>query len=467
MKYLRLITFLSALMALAACVSTDYKVKAEDMQTKGLLIGTLVKKDSSFKESNSQLSVYGIANAKINGQVHENAVRGGKIMLQLPPGDYQLEGISNTSSSTGSIGMGVTLTTLSSVDHPIKARFSIKQGQVTNLGAIVVAYEDDGRMLKAFFVDDSREAQEALSSEHPKIYQSLSNSQFALADEKYLSDAELTDLRKQMVLALPDSQLVADYAHTNLGTIGKLVKNRKGEVVSVEIIETGTLKNIWNCAVLNHRFGCVVDAKKGRLVITEGKDIVERTIKPEDIIVKIYLVGKNTVGLVTEKMHILTSIDNAKSWHTYTDSAWTKPLKPNAFLPPRYLRSYEIGLSLGRDRYYLYSQKEDKTLLYWNYGSTKATRIFFPGQESKFSGLIETAKGLYTDPALTLFGDGTLYFSPHDSTQWRASSIPSGACRELKVLDYDQDKIAALCSAIMISSDSAQSWRQGTASDIR
>lgn len=467
MKPIKLITVLSILVLVAACVSNDYKVDPAAMQTKGLLIGTLVKRDSSFQETEIPLSIYGVANAKINGQLHKNAVRGGKIMVQLPPGDYQLESISKSSESTGSLGLGVELTTYSRVAHPIKAAFSIKQGQVTNLGAIVVAYEDEGRVLKSQFVDNSKDARTLLKRQYPKLYQSLSRERFALADEHYLSDAELFDLRKQMVLALPKSRLGGAYATADLGTIAKLGRNRKGELLGVDIIETGTLNNIWNCATFNHRFACVIDAEQGRLLIQEGRELVERTINPLASIVRLFLADQSTVVLVTEKMHILTSTNNAKSWHTYSDFVWDKPLKPNTFLPPAYLRSYDLRFNLGRKGYYLYPRRGDKALFYWSYGSTQPTKIPFPEKEDELQGLVETAKGLYTKPALTLLANGTAHFLANGSNQWREISIPSGSCSDLKVLDYERDKIAARCSVIMISSDSAKTWRQGSVSDLK
>src|SRR6185437_7652154 len=117
---------------------------------------------------------------------------------ELPPGQYTLDSFTRPSGGySGGFG-GVTVTTTEYTSWPVQRTFTIRAGEVTNLGEIVVVPHAVGSQSGEFnyvFVDNSADAAALFRARFPLLATSMHPEAMQLAPGNYLSADQLKRLR--------------------------------------------------------------------------------------------------------------------------------------------------------------------------------------------------------------------------------------------------------------------------------
>ena len=407
-------------LSLISCVRTIVEVTPESMKGKGLLVGHVSV--SSFgwgKDIN-----YG--SARISGEGYSRAIKDGYVAIPLLPGNYEFESVSNR--------VGNIINTL-----PIKGSFTIKAGEVTNLGEVFLLFDSVGSMkYRMLYLDNNDDMQAFLRSDYKEVYKTLHKKKLNKADVKYITKDKLSLVRKVALSQEPRYKSNRLYVTGALGSIGKKVF-KGSKVTDVKWVETDTLSNINECGISKISLVCLVPHKtKGDRVFYAKARIQNFYKKPKGFKNGFFAnVNNQDIYWVNDDMSFFRSTDRAKSWvgnnefrisNLGASSVYTKP-----------------GIFLSRKGLYFYSNKKDSTIVYSEYGSGKYKKIKPPVSGEKVRGLIETTKGLYSASERTTFSNGSLYYKAQGSDDWVKRELPDSSCGYVQLSDYDKDKVKVRC----------------------
>ena len=433
---------------LSGCISSSPVIDSDSIKNDGLLLGQVTS-------TSIGRNLY-FGDVKINGKTFKHAISGAYIRVPLKPGRHILEEISNVSSrTTGSL---VTTTT---TRYRINAKFTIKAGEVTNLGKVVLYFPDrTGKKYKTILVNNVEDMQAFLRTEHPSAYNALRNKKFRKADTTYARKKQIETLRTVMLARNVRSASQGQYLAGDLGALARVVRNKEGKIIQINFIETGTYQSIGPCFNGNGRFACVVPHPiKGKLLHVSGKKgLYARKLPTSDKNINLILVGKNDIVLVNDRMEVYTSMNSGKSWSAYTSSRLKDPLA--------YTSRPEF--SFGRQGYYIYSKGQDATIQYRQYGARSYEVIEPPKRGDYLNGLTETDKGLYAGPEFTMISDAQMFFRASGQNKWVKYEIPTSSCGRFEIIDRAKDRIAAKCSnKYLVTDDHGKTWRQSLRSELR
>lgn len=435
---------------LSGCIASAPIIDSDSVKNDGLLVGQITS------TSIGRIMFYG--DVKISGETFRKAITGAYIRLPLKPGTYEFEQISNVYSSTSG-----NLKTTTTTRYPVSAKFTIKAGEVTNLGKVVLYFPDPtGKKYKTILVDNVEDMQAFLRTEHPSAYNALRTKKFRKADTTYAGKKQIETLRTVMLARNVRSASQSQYRYLtgDLGSLAKVTWNKQRKITKINFIETGTYENIGPCANENGRFGCMVahPIEGRRLYVAGDKDLHARKLPTSEKNFQIKLIGKNDIVLVTNRMDIYTSMDNGKSWNAYTSSRLKDPLEYTA--RPQF--------SFGRQGYYIYSKGQDATILYRKHGARSYEVIEPPKRGDYLNGLTETDKGLYAGPEFTMISNAQMFFRASGQNKWVKYEIPTSSCGRFEIIDRAKDRIAAKCSnKYLVTDDHGKTWRQSLRSELR
>lgn len=434
----------SILLILNGCVATAPEINADAVKDEGLLIAHLGTRTTSP----------GRTNVVISGEEYEFAITDRYLRLPLKPGTYQFEKIIEKSSYRSG-----NVTTHNTWTLPVKFKFTIQAGRVTNVGEIIFHFPSaKSKKYLSLFIDNTDEMKEFIKKSHPDVYATLRSKKFISANVKYLNKKQIKAIRTLMLSTARISS--AGYVAGKLGSFAKVMRDNKGKPKDLKFYNTGTFKQIGPCTKNKNSHICVVPhAKKGKILFNATKNKVDKNKLPTNkTITLIQLVGDKEIVIATDQMEIYTSSNSGKNWVSHLQSKTEKALA----------MKYQPRILMDPKGYYIYSRGEDAKILYRRYNSKISYKIITPPEDEDISSIYSTDKGLYTDPEYTLFGDGAIYFQAKGKKEWQEQIIPSSGCSSLKVLNRKSDKIAAYCSSVYwVTENQGTSWRKAKKNEVR
>lgn len=434
----------SILLILNGCIATAPEINADAVKNEGLLVAHLGSRSTNP----------GRTNVVINGEEYEFAIRDRYLRLPLKPGTYQFEKIVEKSSyRSGNITTNNTLTL------PVKFKFTIQAGRVTNVGEMVFHFPSaNSKKYISLYIDNTDEMKEFIKKSHPDVYATLRSKKFIKANVKYLNKKQIKAIRTLMLRTARISP--AGYVEGNLGSFAKVIRDNKGKPKNIKFYNTGTFKKIGPCAKNKSRHICVVPhAKKGQILFNATRNKVDTNKLPTNkAIALIQFVGDKDIIIATNQMEVYTSTNKGKNWTSHLQSKSEKPLK----------QKHHPRILFDSKGYYVYSRGEDAEILYRKYSSKATYKIIKPPEDEDLNIIYSTDKGLYTDPEYTVFGDGAIYFQAKGQKEWQERIIPSSSCYNLKVLNRKSDKVAAKCSSTYwITENQGKSWRKAKKNEVK
>ena len=434
-KIMLRISALVLMLTLISCVRTSVEVTPESMKGKGLLVAHVSASGLGW----GKMINYG--SARISGETYSNAIKNGYIAVPLLPGNYEFENISNRIANT--------INTL-----PIKGKFTIKAGEVTNLGEVFLMFKaKDSKSYRMIYLDNNGDMQSFLRTEYKDVYQSLHKKKLNNAEVKYVTDKLLGLVRKIAISQEPVYKGNRLYVTGPLGSIGKKVFDKKGKVKDVKWVDTGTLLNINNCSISKISLVCIVPHKtKGDQVFYAKGRIQKFYKKPKGFKSGRFVnLNNQEIYWVNDDMSFFHSKDKAKNWTSNTKFKVIGEGTSSLYSKP--------GVFMSRKGVYIYSGKKDSTILYSGYGSEKYQTIKPPVSGEIVRGLIETAKGLYSSGEHTAFTDGEMYYKANGTNDWKKRRLPAAGCGYVKLTNFDKDKIEVRCNGgVYASSDEGKTF---------
>lgn len=391
----------------------------------------------------------------------EVIIKGGKraklyghyLVQPLPPGQYAIEALRQTSGpGTTFQQSGVTVMVTNFGTAPIKIDFTVRAGEVTNLGQLLLIPDENDARKKDFVigaVDNSADMDYFLRTTYPKLHASLREK--TLAPGKYMQAQDLQRLRRHIALNLGESMASrARYVAGPAGTLALLDRDPEGSVTNVRLLDSPVRAGLQMQAEQPDRFGFITD--DGRFFLVIGDQVEARSL-PIAHPTRLFLFRDRGVIVVDNKFNLYTSNDNGHNWQQYAGAVVDDSVES-------WLTG---GVAEDRDGYYVYRSLPPR-LMHATYGSAEYQPVATPKGAISISGVTERRTGLFLETNITAWLTSTphpFFFRPVGSHEWETRYKPQAMCKNLEFLDDTGQRVRARCSGeVYDSSDGGVSWRR-------
>lgn len=443
-KFLFKILLIMSVLLLSGCIRSSVEVTPESMRGKGLLVGHV------------SASNFGLGNFFRNGEVHigderhKDAYKDGFITVPLAPGKYEMNSLFVPRGNGGYSSL------------PIKGKFTIKAGEVTNLGEVFLLFpkKTDNRY-NMLYLDNNDDMQAFLRTKYADVYKLLQKKKFNRADVKYIKPRYVNKVREQLLSQTYNDKFNHYMVVGALGGIGLYDRDKKGKVKSIKWLDTGTFIGPNDCQVLKKRAACIVphQTKGDRIFLSDGVRY-KFTKKPADFKKgKFRLLKDNSMVWLNDNFSYFRRSKKSNKWNAET--AHEVALSGSFFDIYRFSKTPEVyEIKKG---FYIFSKLDGSPLLFNQYKSNKSVSLKKPDGKSGIGTLVETTAGLYASPAdRTLFSDSEIFFRPKGKEEWEKREIKLTYCGAYKVANYKKDTLTMNCGSDgdFVLSNNGKSWKK-------
>lgn len=439
-------------------VPVEQRVKMPDappnkLENQGLLVAAIAA--HAIAANPIERLSFSLAGVQIDRTYYTNAVRDNYMVLPLKPGEYTLEALHVYRSTEDR----------APTYYPLRFKFRIVSNQATNLGTIAFlpvrgAQPSEGRYLK-LLVDNTDEMTAYLRKQYPALAASLRPTAPVLASDVKFVDSSLLeamrrDIAREAWLWLEEPN-TAHYVGGEIGTIAKLLRDTRGKVAAIDVMENKTTSAMRSCSGHDERFVCS-SAEPALYFVKDGK-IAKRALPAPAQHVWVHAYPPRGLVLVDQNMTVYLSSDDGDTWKKYV---WHKRPEPLSYLA-------HISFANGRNGYYIYSTFTADPLvpevIYSEYAREGFTKVDIPKLKG-WQRLLETPQGLLVGPQNTDKADGTakLYFRPAGRSEWQPRPLPGKRCFFLRHEKENSDKLLIQCDGKPFSSvDAGGAWTENAA----
>lgn len=448
-------------LGLAACATgpqsqtVEQRVKVPDalpdkLGDQGLLVATIAA--HSIAANMVERLSFSLAGVQIDKTYYTNAVRGNYLVLPLKPGEYTLEALHVYRSTDDR----------TSTNYPLRYKFRIVSNQATSLGAITLlpmrsTPASEGRYLK-LLVNNTDEMTAYLRKQHPALAASLRPSAPVLASDVKFVDANLMetvrrDIAREAWIWM-DEPNIARYVGGEVGTIAKLLRDTRGKIAAIDVLDSKTTSAMRSCSGHDERFVCS-SAEPALYFVKDGK-ITKRALPAPAKHVWVHTYPPRGLVLVDQNMTVYLSNDDGASWKKHV---WYPKTEPLSYLA-------RINFTNGKNGYYIYSTFTIDPLapevLYSEYAREGYSKIDIP-KMSGWQRLLETSQGLLAGPqnADSSNDSAKLYFRPAGRSEWQLRPLPGKRCFFMRHEKENSGKLLLQCDSKSFGSvDSGNSWTE-------
>ena len=427
---------ISLIIILSGCVgATKVVLKPSDLDDKGLLVVRIEgNNNSAFRQA-----LYS-GDAYISGEKYKNLISKNYIVLPLKPGNYNLEKI----GVARGMGSSVTYGHRAYSQFPIKRSFTIKTGQVTNLGLIYAHFPNTEKMrYRAFSINNNKQIASYLRTEQPALINMIKGNNIKLAKAKYLSSAEIKKLRKTVALQLANSKRFSNknVVSGSMGIVAQIKRNSKKQVSQIKVLNTGTFDKVDDCRDNKFQFACVIPNVNGNKLLTSdySKDIKFKPLPNGIKAPTIFVLGKRYVLLVDGAFSLYESYNNGDSFRQ-NDSFKLSGSDKNDLTIINYYNKTK-GL-------YVVAEKGKGAVIFKPHGAkTRFKSLPIPDgiTGKRLSHIYENNKGILMGPYPGVFSSSEIYYLLNNAKKWTEVTIPSSSCYDVKVTDYKKAKLEMKC----------------------
>lgn len=437
-----------SIMVLAGCAAAPkYRPELpEEIGGKGLVVGEVV----GINRLSSWTSNSG--NVLINKKTYNNALVKGLIAIPLAAGEYSLDALNHVSYGGSTTTGTVTYTTKYSTTMPLNRKFTIRPGEVTNIGLILLYPDPEDKENKRFFrffIDNRDDMKSFLKTFYPALAARMKVDAMTLSAGEYLKDPKLLQaLRKDIaVKAVVGSRVAADYVAGNVGTVAKLKWNKDGKVSDVQLIDVDTLSNVvtkWS----DHQGGRLAFmTANNRLFLVTGGAVKEKrpptVLRDGDVLAA----GGKDIVIVDDLLEIYVSNDNGETWKSNINFVVKEPIQ----------RKFVAG----ERSYYIYTTFPP-VLITGSYGRAELTKLELPEKLGNIQDVTEKKAGLFVETHITAWTKDTpfpFYVKKDASAPWETRALPKTSCYRIRFLDDAGNNLEVLCQKDMFqSSDGGRRW---------
>jgi len=444
---------------LAACAGpqtlpVEHRVKIPDvlpekLNGEGLLVATIAA--SNMARSGVEAYSFNNAGVQIDNTLYDNAVHDGYLVLPLKPGEYTLSSLHVFGKAEDN----------RRTRYPLNYRFRITENQANNLGIIVLLKDTrpDAKSTSYLknLVDNTSDMSAYLRKHYPKLGVEVVTQLASSASgrtTRFVNPQNLEYLRRQIAQRqwlVSDDAFITTHVGGEVGTMAKLLRNTRGKVVAIDVIDSKTTYALRSCSGHDNRFVC--SSPEPALYHLNDTTVTRRVLPFPARHVWVHTFPPQGLVLVDQNQMVYMSSDNGLSWKKQVWFDRKKPLEPQ----------HNIKFTNGKNGYYVYATFSFDPLVsevvYSDYGHKGLQRIDIPKMK-RWERLLELSQGIVVGPVST---DNTepsrIYFRAHGQTAWQARPLPGPQCSALQRESTSGDNIVVYCSSKFYSSaDAGQSW---------
>ena len=380
-------------------------------------------------------------------------LRGNYISTVLAPGDYVLEGVSRSSPyASGSFnGVNVTLTDYSGIR--IGRHFTVRAGEITNLGELVLI--KNPRVTNQVLirtVDNTSDAMRFLRKHFPNLLPSGSSSALTLAPGVYARDADLHKLRVFIASSRARQLAGADYVTGPAGTVARISRDANGRPVRLHLIDAGVTAGITQATEqpLSDRFA--FETVDGRLFVVHGLQAIERPTPPQvdDLFVPtVHLAGDRTVIILGSDLDLFVSSDDGLTWRN------------DASARVKRAEFSDSGFAEDKAGYYVYETYPAR-LEYSALGDPALQPVALPPGLKEIHRMVALQSELLIEPQTMVWSNKTpypFYVRARSGSTWQTRHMPKGSCRLAGIEDASGSNLQAVCAKESYrSADGGLTW---------
>lgn len=384
--------------------------------------------------------------------------RNGYFVTPLAPGSYELSELYHRSS--GSIGSGLTSTSTSRM--PLKTTFTVKRGEITNLGEIfILKRSKSSKEYKIIYVENDKDMKSYLKVFHKDVYSQFNNKPFRKSTKKYINKKGLNAVRNITVMQSPyHNQYVSV---SPLGTIAITNRNSSGKIKSLKYVNTGTFNNPYNCKFTKTKTACIIPSfdKKDKLFFANKRKYVLRN-KPKIFTGgNFHMLKDDSILWLDHNFSFSRTNDYGKSWKVNNSNK--RVIEVRGFWDTFTKLARLQNVTDGKNGFYITSLSDIKNIIYSPYKAGKDIKIPIPADADGIETITETAKGLYAKTDETsYFSNSTIFFKAHNSNKWLKRVIPKSICRKIDIDNYAAGSVIATCrdNLKFKTNDLGKTWSQ-------
>ncbi|MEK6698486.1 MAG: hypothetical protein AABZ10_05510 [Nitrospirota bacterium] len=426
-RLFRVTVLLLLIVLVAGCVKLpDYRPDLPEnlISGSGLVVGQVVGIGRL-----SQWSIY--KDVLINDRKRSKVVNG-FIAVPLSPGEYSFSSLYDETQSSSGTYIYRYMTTL-----PIKRKFTIRPGEVTNLGLLVLYPDPNDKEQKKFlrfFVDNTADMKHFLKTAYPLLAPKLRVDSMTLAPGDLIPANLLELLRKDIAMKeVAASGGYAAYVAGHVGTLAEPQRDKDGKISGVKLIEVPTVSNIQSDSpnYVKDRFAFLTT--NNRLFFIQNGKVAEKRPPAGLRAGKVYALGSSDLVIVDDKFEIYTSYDNGDRWQPYLGSITEKKTS--------------VKVSPGSTGYYAYMINPPRVVS-GAYGKVDFRPVGLP-QDMKDLGLLrEKPAGLFAERDISFYMESEkrqFFFRPAGKAAWEARSMPAPNCEHIRFQDNDGLNLSTQC----------------------
>jgi hypothetical protein len=436
------------LAVLIGCTPLNIKSLPEDADTlgrKGLVVAEVhvVGGTSDFMDV--------IVTGHPKGTVHASYYA-----AALPAGDYTLESLSSLAGGSSG-GFGGVSTTTNYLSYPVNRNFTIRTGEVTNLGQLVLAPDrahPQSKQFNAVFIDNSADAPALLKTHYPELVGSLKRGALVLAPGDYVQGEDLRQFRLHIASVLAGSSYSARYVAGPAGTLARVERDRNGKPAKVQLIDSGVIAGLYSGAEDRAHDRFAYASSDGRLFVLRAGKIQQRPV-PGGITPRneIFLAGNSDVVIPTSQFTVYTSNDDGATWTSYAGAAY----KPGEASP---YGTYDfVKDAVGFFVYRSYPAR----MVYSPVGSPNCELVTLPKDATEIRRLTILQSDILLEVQTMAWAAKTpipFYVRARSGGEWKTRYMPGGYCGPLIFPDATGQHLRAVCGQVINeTADGGQHWR--------
>lgn len=439
------------LIVVAGCASPRYRPELpEDIGSDGLLVGQVASIGTLPGWSN-------IVDVVVIDDAKKGTVVNGFIAIPLRPGEHTLDSFYNSDMSTSRDGRKTTIhrRTLN-----IKRKFTIRSGEVTDLGLLILDFASADKkpvIVPISFLDNRADMKQFLKYSYPLLAEKVHVDAMTLAPGVLLPDSQLSVLRKKLAArAIKQSGGGVPYVGDRAGTLAEIQTGPDGKPTRFKLITLPTLADLRSASpcFVKDRMAFLTD--NNRLFLVENGKAIEKHPPRGLRAGSVFVFGASDIVILDDHVELYTSSDNGDHWESNTG------LRTEDVVRPR--------LAIGKNGYYLYNENT-RTLLFSTFGKTEFTSLELPDEIRDLRLVQERPAGIFAEQATSTFKESEhrpFFFRAAGKTAWEKRSMPDRNCQYIGFLE--DESVSTECSDLAVgsggdkvryvSSDNGISWQK-------
>ncbi len=390
------------------------------------------------------------------GGHNKGAISDDTYSAELPPGQYTLDSFARPSGGYGGSFNGVTVTTTEYTSWPVQRTFTVRAGEITNLGEIVVVPHTLGSQSGEFnyvFVDNSADAAALFKARFPLLAASMHPESMQLAPGNYLNADQLKRLRVYIASQLSQKAPHLRYVAGPAGTLAVIEHDRRKNSTLIRLIDAGTTAGLTASGEDRTHDRFSYQTTDGRVFITRaGHPQLRSRPQGVDFHYPVYVAGDNLAILATSSFEIYASTDDASSWTRVVDR------KEKADQPWYH---GDFGF-VHDDTMLLVFERSPARVMSATPDSPRFENLQIPAEVKDIREITLLKSGIYLQPRVFAWTEKTpnpFYVRARSGGEWQVRHLPLGTCAAISFQDESGLKIRTACGQVTYTTtDGGEHW---------